>query len=168
MENLDCTVRCLPTDASGVGKRILSDDQLTEYFRHFEQMEEIINSCAPYSRNARLALLELYASNTKEPAANIEQKHISACVRHFQDFATKHICFNDLQPSLARLSDSNQLVFLKLVQEKARDLKPVPGNPEVRAPIHPLLLSKNTPILTFNLEVKSCRVDHRRDQCSEV
>ena len=102
-----------------------------DYGRNFALTEDIIQSCASYSRNARLAMLKLYASG---PTKGVDHraKLLSACLKYFRDYSTKLICFHDLRPYIERLNNQQQLDFLKLSAGEARNLKPTPREPEVR------------------------------------
>ena len=99
--------------------------------RNFALTEGVIQSFAPYSRNARLALLQLYASDPIE-GVDSQANLLSACLKYFKDYSAKLVCFHDLRPYVVRLSNARQLKFLKLSAEEARNLKPLPKEPEVR------------------------------------
>lgn len=92
-----------------------SNSKLTE-----ELIASYINSRS-VSRNARLALLKYYSSDSPEHGRT-QEKLLSASLEYFLKYRSKVICFNDLQPYVFGLSKPLQERFLRLVVEEAEGL----------------------------------------------
>lgn len=73
------------------------------------------------SRNARLALLKYYSSDSTEHGRT-QEKLLSASLEYFSKYRSKVICFNDLQPYVLGLSKPLQDRFLRLVAEETESL----------------------------------------------
>jgi hypothetical protein len=88
------------------------------------------------SRNARLALLRLYAekaSFNKDSTGNdLNQGNLySACFGYFSDYSMKTVCFHDLRPYVSSLTRKRQEQFLVLAAGDSRSRRPKPKAPEV-------------------------------------
>ena len=92
--------------------------------------ERLIKSYGNCSRNARLALLKFYSSDLVE-GIHTQAELLAACSQHFNDYATKLVCFFDLNSYVVCLDPLNQVELLKLSAHEARRLKPHRNDPEV-------------------------------------
>lgn len=92
--------------------------------RNAKQTEELIASyikSKSVSRNARLALLKYYSSDSPEHGRS-QEKLLSATLEYFSKYRSKVICFKDLQPYVLGLSKALQEKFLRLVAEETESL----------------------------------------------
>ena len=92
--------------------------------RNAKQTEELIASyikSRSVSRNARLALLKYYSSDSPEHGTT-QEKLLSASLEYFSKYRSKVICFKDLQPYVLGLSKPLQEKFLRLVAEETEGL----------------------------------------------
>lgn len=77
------------------------------------------------SRNARLALLRLYAETSLIEDDSLQNEHMqdelfSACFEYFSDYSMKSVCFHDLRPYVYCLSAHRQEKFLRHIAQNCR------------------------------------------------